>query len=278
MSNMIDVKIRMRRILGIGVAVAALGMGLTSHSALATPSTLGFYPSTDTYADKSFHLDVDTYGEGLKTNGTDSVGLTYGIGGKNGAFGRSEIGLDYITNGGALSVGKRLLFNAKTQLYNNDDSKTRVVAGVWGVGSKDVASPDVLYLLGSKAFTWGRVHVGVAQSLAKKGIIATPGQALAGSGGDRTSLHLGYDRAITSKLSFAADWYSGKNSYSGVQPTLYYAVNDKASFGLGYMRFNDSTVGPSRNQIYACFDYNFGGPSAQQEAQPVPAATGAPAP
>jgi hypothetical protein len=274
---MIEVKHRMRRILGAGVAVAALSILSGSRPAMATPSTLGFYPSTDTYADKSFHLDVDTYGEGLKTNGTNSVGLTYGLGGKDGAFGRSEIGLDYITNAGSLSVGKRLLFNGKTQLYNNDDSKTRVVAGVWGVGSKDVASPDYLYLLGSKAFDWGRIHLGVAQALAKKGVIASPAQAFAGQGGDRTSLHLGYDRAITSKLSFAIDYYSGKNLYAGVQPTLYYAVNDKASFGIGYLRLNDGSVGPSRNQVYAAFDYNFGGPSGQQEAQPVSPATGAPA-
>lgn len=222
-----------------------------NRPASATPSTLGFYPSTDIYVDKTFHLDVDTYGQGLKTNGTDSVGLTYGIGTKDGFLGRNEIGLDYITNSG-LSANKRAIFNAKTQIYNNDTSKTRVVAGIWGLGQKAVAAPDIAYLLGSKSFEWGRVHLGVARALANAATVAAP----SGSS-DRTNLQLGYDRMLTSKLSFAVDFYTGKNAYSGVQPTLYYAVNDKASFGLGLMRFNDSTVAPARNQVYACFDYNF---------------------
>ena len=245
MRNIINSRIRLT-----AAVVAALGAILVgSNPASATPSTLGFYPSTDTVADKGFHLDVDTYGQGLKTNVANTVGLTYGIGDKEGFFGRSEIGADYLTNSG-LSANKRAFFNAKTQIYDNAESKTRVVAGVWGVGQKAIGSPDVLYLLGSKSFDWGRVHVGIAQSLANKATVT------AGTKSDRTNLHLGYDRAITSKLSFAADWYSGKNTYSGIQPTLYYAVNDKAAFGLGLMHFNDSAVAP-RNQVYACFDYNF---------------------
>ncbi len=260
MRNMIDVKSRIRHLVGTGAAMAALGAGLalSSGSAMATPATLGFYPATDIYGDKTFHLDVDTYGVALKTNGADSAGLTYGIGAKEGVLGRNEIGVDYITNAGALSAADRLLLNAKTQLYNNDASKTRVVAGVWGVGKKVIAAPNYIYLLGSKTFDWGRVHVGVARALASSTTIAAPsGQ------GDRTSLHLAYDKALTSKISFAADWYSGKNAYAGVQPTLYYAVNDKASFGIGWMRFNDSSVFPGRNQTYMCFDYNFGGPKAK---------------
>ena len=213
---------------------------------------MGFYPSNDTVANKGFHLDVDTYGVGLKTNGTDAVGLTYGIGDKDGAFGRSEIGIDYITNGGGLSADKRVIFNAKTQLWENKDSKTKIVAGVWGVGSKTVAAPDYIYLQGSKTFEWGRVHLGVASAMAKKATIAAPSGK-----GDRTSVTLGYDKALTDKIGFAVDYYSGKNLYAGINPTLYYAVNDKASFGLGWSRLNDSTVFPSRNQTYVCFDYNF---------------------
>ena len=234
-----------------GTALLALGVAGT-RPASATPSTLGAFPSTDTVADKGFHLDVDTYGAGLKTNGTDAVGLTYGFGNKDGAFGRSEIGLDYAINFGGLAADKRVLFNAKTQLWNNDGSKTKIVAGVWGVGSKTIGAPNYIYLQGSKSFEWGRVHLGVASALASKATIAAPSGK-----GDRTSITLGYDKALTEKIGFAVDFYSGKNLYSGIQPTLYYAVNDKASFGLGWFRANDSTVFPSRNQTYICFDYNF---------------------
>jgi len=243
-----------------------------SREAAATPATLGFYPATDIYGKGSFHLDVDTYGRGLKTDSVVSTGVTYGIGPeRDGFLGRSEIGFDYLLSLGgstpSASTSKRLSFNLKTQLYNNDDSGTRIVAGGWGLGSKEIFAPDIGYLLGSKAFKWGRVHLGVAHSFADDEVIAV------GDDADKTSLQLGFDRYITPKIQFAVDYYSGKNAYAGVQPTIYYYVNDKASFGLGLMRFNAESVAPSRNQIYACFDYNFGGSSS-----PAAAATPAPAP
>jgi hypothetical protein len=260
-------------ILSAALAATVVGAGLSTR-ANATPATLGFYPATDIYGPGTFHLDVDTYGKGVNADAIVSSGLTYGIGDKDGAFGRSEVGLDYVLSlaGAApstlgIKAGKRLLFNAKTQLFNNSESGTRVVAGVWGVGNKAIFAPNVGYITGSKTFEFGRVHLGLAHSFAKKATVATP----AGNA-DRTNLQLGFDRYITPKLQFAADFYSGKSGYSGFQPTLYYYINDKADFGLGYMRFNDQTVTPKRNQIYACFDYNFGGGGSTPAPETAPAA------
>ena len=252
--NMIDVKSRIRSLLGTGVALVALGVGMSSRPAAATPATLGFYPSTDVYADKSFHLDVDSYRvREFSGDGFDTVGLTYGIGDREGAFGRSEIGFDYVLSGlGGNSFGNRVLLNGKTQLYNNADSGMRAVAGVWLFGKRAAGAPNIGYLLGSKAFEWGRVHAGVAHAFRNQG-----------PGASETFLQLGFDRPITSKLSFAADFYSGRGAVSGIQPTLYYAVNDKASFGIGYF-FNSEVAGaPNNDQLYLCFDYNFGGAPAQ---------------
>lgn len=260
-----------KKFLGLaGLALAAGVLGGTIDTASATPATLGFYPATDIYGKGTFHLDIDTYGSATRMDAFTSAGVTYGFGPqRDGVFGRSEVGFDYVLSSGgstpAVSGSKRFLLNAKTQLYNNDVNRTRVVTGIWGLGSRDMAAPNVAYVTGSKAFDWGRVHVGVAQSLASRSIIATP----AGND-DRTFLHLAYDRPISSRLGFAVDYYSGKSAVSGIQPSLYYAVNDKASFGLGLMRFNDSSISP-RNQTYICFDYNFGGGSSST-AEPVPAA------
>ncbi|HVF11237.1 MAG TPA: hypothetical protein VNA16_10560 [Abditibacteriaceae bacterium] len=260
----------------VGMVLLATGAALhgLNREAAATPATLGFYPATDIYGKGSFHLDVDTYGVALKTDSVVSTGLTYGIGPeRNGLLGRSEIGFDYLLSLGGSTPStdtfKRLLFNAKTQLYNNDAAGTRIVGGVWGLGNKEIFAPNVGYLLGSKTFKWGRIHLGVAHSFADEEIIAV------GADADKTSLHLAYDRYITPKLQFAVDFYSGKNAYAGVQPTLYYYVNDKASFGLGLMHFNAESVAPARNQIYLAFDYNFGGGSTPAA---TPAATLTPAP
>lgn len=263
-------------LIGIGGVAMVLGaLSGTMKPAQATPATLGFYPSSDIYGKGTFHLDVDSYGRSTKMDAVTSVGLTGGLGDSDGMFGRTEIGADYLMsvggstpldpdNGKTLSGTKRFLLNAKTQLYNNDAKGVRVVAGVWGMGNKKIYAPNVAYVLGAKSFDWGRVHVGVAHSLARKETIATP----AGNS-DRTFLHLAYDKALTKKLSFAVDWYSGKSAISGVQPSLYYAVNDKASFGVGLMRFNDKSITPTRNQLYLCFDYNFG--KGSTAAEPAPA-------
>lgn len=258
-----------------GVAMIVGAFGGSMKPAQATPATLGFYPASDIYGKGTFHLDVDSYGRSTKMDAVTSVGLTGGLGDSDGLFGRSEIGADYLMSSGgstpvdpdtgkSLSGTKRFLLNAKTQLYNDEAKGVRVVAGVWGVGNKKIYAPNVAYVLGAKSFDWGRVHVGVAHSLAKKETIATP----AGNH-DRTFLHLAYDRALTDKLSFAVDWYSGKSAISGVQPSLYYAVNDKASFGIGLMRFNDKSISPTRNQLYLCFDYNFGKSGAAEETTPA---------
>lgn len=254
-------------------ALAVAGSLLLSKPAAATPSTLGFYPSTDIYGAGVFHFDFDSYGKGLNADAAVTSGLTYGFGDSDKIFGRSEIGFDYIFSLGGVAPSnsgmnnsKRLLFNAKTQLYNNSESTVRVVAGVWGLGNKEVFAPNVGYVSASKSFDFGRVTLGVARSFQKEAVVAD----LNGES-DRTNLHLGYDKMLTDKLQFAVDYYSGKSAYSGVQPTLYYYLNDKSNIGIGYFRTNSKAISPSRNQVYVCFDYNFGGSTA-------PVNTAAPAP
>lgn len=229
-----------------GLALAA-GAIFSAKPASATPATLGFYPATDIYGKGTFHYDADGYvHDDFKDTAFVSSGITYGIGpDTDKAFGRTEIGFDYnLTSGATNSLGNRLIGNIKTQLYNNDKGGTRVVAGAWGIGDDDF-NPNYIYLLGSKSFEFGRIHLGVAHALSDKVITK-----------DKTSLQLGYDKMLTSKLQFAVDFYSGKNAVAGVQPTLYYYINDKADFGLGWYRLNQD-VPVARNQIYVCFDYNF---------------------
>jgi hypothetical protein len=230
--------------------VLAGGILLSSiETAQATPASGGFYPTTDIYAKGNVHYDADAYTkDDLKDSFSLTNGLTFGLGPeRDGAFGRTEAGFDYnFTSGlGNLGIGKRLIGNIKTQLYNNDESATRVVLGGWGLGN-DKTQPNYLYLLGSKNFSGNRIHVGVAHALSNNVIPH-----------DRTSLQLGYDRYISPKIQFVADYYSGKGPLSGVQPTLYFYLNDKSDIALGYFRANNRDLGDAKSQIYICFDYNF---------------------
>jgi hypothetical protein len=248
------------------VSLAATGLALASgvffsgtQTASATPSTGGFYPTTDIYAKGNVHYDADAYTtDDLKDTNSTTNGLTFGLGPeRDGLLGRTEVGFDYNFTGGlgSNSFSNRILGNFKTQLYNNDDSATRVVFGGWGLGGKRF-NPNYLYLLASKNFNGNRVHVGAARALSTNLT-------------DRTSLQLGFDRYITPKLQFVADYYSGKSGFAGVQPTLYYFLNDKSDLGLGYFRNNNRTQGNARDQIYICFDYNFDFKTAVSQKPPV---------
>ncbi len=244
----------LKKLVAAGVAASAI-LGVASiKPAAATPATLGFYPSTDIYGDRAFHLDVDRYSTSdfAGTGAGDTAGITYGIGDREGAFGRSDVGFDYFSNSGQ-NFGNSLFFNAKTQLYNDADKGVRVVGGLWLAG--DTGNPlvsNVGYLLASKAFDFGRVHVGVANAFSDDNL---------GANADTTFLHLAYDRAITKdgKFVFVADYYSGRSPISGVQPTIYYNFNDKADFGIGYFFNNAARGAGNADQLYLCFDYNFGG-------------------
>jgi len=250
------------------VAAALLVAGaatIAARPAHALPSGLGAFPSTDMYSKGNIHFDADSYtSTNLKTSVLPTQGLTYGIGpDKNGVLGRSEAGYDVnfnspTSNNGQLSFGNRIFFNAKTQLYNDDKREIRVVTGGWLLGSAS-SNPNYVYLLGSKNFKQiGRIHVGYAYGLTKGLFNTTSGSgdtAITRAPG-RSSLQLGYDRLITPKLQFVADYYSGKSPFAGVQPTVYYSVNDKASFGVGYFRLNNRQA-PVKDQIYFAFAYNF---------------------
>ena len=274
----------------LALGLVALGaITLASRPAHALPSSLGFYPSTDIYTKGNIHLDVYSYNSTKFDQNFPAQGITYGVGpDKTGVIGRTEVGYDYAFGNGSLSFGKRISFNAKTQLFNDDKQQIRVVAGGWILGDS-ATNPNYGYLLASKNVNKiGRFHVGYAHGFSKGVFVAASGN---GRASGRDSLQLSYDRLITPKLQFVTDFYSGKGPYAGVQPTVYYSVNDKASFGLGYFRTNNrSFASASRDQIYVSFAYNFDfnkpapvpansnpGPATGGEAQ-TPASNGAPAP
>ena len=244
------------------VALGLLAMGVTTlapRAAHALPTALGAFPSTDISTKGNFRNDIAAYtSTNLDTTVLPTQGIEYGAGpDKNGLFGRTEFGYDYnFTSAAKINFGKRLFGNVKTQLYSDDKQQVRVVAGGWLLGDSQT-SPNYVYLLASKNFNkFGRVHVGYAYAISDGLFNTTNSTTNVTTSQGRSSLHLGYDRLITPKLQFVTDYYSGKGPFAGIQPTLYYSVTEKASFGLGYFRATSKAVSP-RNQLYISFAYNF---------------------
>ena len=216
--------------------------------AKATDSGLGFYPTADIYPDGNFHFDYDTFGRGLRTDIASSVGLEYGFGkGGNGLFGRNEIGFDYLVSTGAgfgsASASDRIALNFKTQLYNNDDTGTRLALGIANLGSKQNFGAVDLRLLGYKTFGFGRVHAGLWRAFGR-----------AAGVDDTGGLQLGFDRSVGKKVIAGIDWRSGPTGF--LAPCLIYNLNDKAGIEIAVGRANSSGVAP-RYQTYLAFDYNF---------------------
>jgi hypothetical protein len=229
----------LRNIVKVSLAgVLIAGALVSTKPASAAPSALGAYPSTDVYGDGVFHFDVDTLSRNLTKNFGTSVGLQYGIGDK------AEIGFDYNTSNLGDSFGENISFNAKYKLVDGGEKGVTVAAGGYGLGKKQINGSagyaNIGYVVASKNFDFGRIHLGVAHAF---GDVEE----------DDTSLTVSYDKYLTPKVQFAVDYYSGKAPYAGVQPSIYYSINEKAGFGLGYLIFNNDAP----NQVYACFDYNF---------------------
>lgn len=223
----------------------ALLCALAAPAAHATDSGLGFYPTADIYPSGNYHFDVDTFGSGLKTNLTNSVGLEYGFGkDKDGLFGRNEVGFDYATSGYTSdSAAKRLSLNFKTQLYNNDAKTERVAIGFSGLGDRSSFSSANARILAYKGFSFGRIHVGAFRDIKRT------------SGGSNTGgLQLGFDRSIGKHIIVGGDYRSGPSGF--LVPCIIYNVNDRSDFELAVGRANNTGVSP-RYQTYLAFDYNF---------------------
>jgi len=230
----------------------SVGLGLhgTIKPATASESGLGFYPTADIYNKGTYHLDVDTLGRGVKTDLATSVGLEYGFGpGRDGLFGRTEAGFDYLvspnTNGAGDSVSgsDRISLNVKTQLYNSDARKERIAIGISGLDKKATFTSVNLHLLGYKAFDFGRIHAGVWKDFERED-----------GGSDESGIQLGFDRAIGKKVIVGFDWRSSDVGF--LAPCIIYNVNPNAGFELAIGRANDDDIEP-RHQTYIAFDYNF---------------------
>ncbi len=229
-----------------GALLCGLTFGLGStQTAHATDSGLGFYPTADIYPSGNYHFDFDTFGSGLKTDGTNSFGLEYGFGkGGDGLFGRNEVGFDYAISGYSNdNAYKRASLNFKTQLYNNDAKTERIAIGFSGLGDRSSFSSANLRLLGYKGFSFGRVHAGVYKDIKRSR-----------GGSDTGGLQLGFDRSIGKHLIVGGDYRSGPSGY--LAPCVIYNFNDKADFELCVGRANNTSVSP-RYLTYFGFDYNF---------------------
>jgi hypothetical protein len=256
--------------------ITAAAVLLAPLPARADGNSLIGYPQSNVTARNAFHFDWDTVGIKAGTNVFSAAGVTFGLGSglrggkdksdKDGILGRTEIGVDYLLTAGDVvptfaSAHDRFFFNFKTQLYNNDKAGTRVVVGGYNIGVNELGTSRDLYVLTSKEDRrLGKLQFGLAHAFGEEFGLKTP----AGNA-DRTYLQLSYNRHVWQRLYGAYAGYTGLSAQSRQSVALAYYLDNtyKGSFAIGYLRYNDDSVRPGRDQIYFGFDYDWGGPKAK---------------
>jgi hypothetical protein len=238
---------------------AALALTLAAGTALATPSTQIWIPSTDVQGFKTLHLNVDSY---VRTKSNDDGSVTaplYMVGPTVGVLPfekvQAEVGFDLMYNG---SQADKSPFYGHAKLGTPEDSLFKyspaVAVGGYNFGTKsDVTNYNIVYGLVAKTIpVLGRVSAGYFTGNDKL-LLDADGKA------DEKGVLLSWDRTMTEisdKLWVAVD-YQGTNSALGALSFgASWAFAKNVSVILGYDIYNEKKTG-GQNTATVQVDINF---------------------
>lgn len=224
------------------VAAASMLVALACGSAMATPSTQIWIPSTDVKAFKEVHIDIDNYTR--FSSKADAGFNTYDVGVTVGVLPlekiKLEVGIDYITDGlqgnGSLASKNPINFNFKAGVPEEAFFKgmPAVAAGMYGINTaNDALSANIAYGLIAKTFpVIGRLSVG--------GYNGTERYLSPGSKGNNGIL-ASWDRTmseISDKLWLAVDYMGGNNTLGAVSVGGSWAFTPNVSLLVGVNVYN----------------------------------------
>jgi hypothetical protein len=231
------------------VAVAAALVALTSGSALATPSTQIWIPSTDAKDFKNIHIDIDNYSR--FSSATDAGVNIYNVGVSAGVLPfeniKLEVGFDYLKQNIKDYDDHPIYLNAKLATPEGAFGIKELPAfAVGGYNLSTVNSvltkQNIIYGLTAKTFpVVGRLSVGGYKG--NKDALS-----VGGSTKTNTGVLASWDRSmpeISDKLWLAVDYMSGKNYNGEVSVGGSWAFSKQISLIVGAVFFNpfQSTVG-----------------------------------
>jgi hypothetical protein len=238
---------------------AALALTLAAGTALATPSTQIWIPSTDVQGFKTLHLNIDSY---VRTKSNDDGSVTaplYVIGPTVGVLPfekvQAEVGFDLMYMG---SQADKSPFYGHAKLGTPEDSLFKyspaIAVGGYNFGTKsDVTNYNIVYGLVAKTIpVLGRVSAGYFTGNDKL-LLDADGKA------DEKGVLLSWDRTmseISDKLWVAVD-YQGTNSALGALSFgASWAFAKNVSVILGYDIYNEKNTG-GKNTATVQVDINF---------------------
>jgi hypothetical protein len=221
-----------------------LGACLTTSA----QSTIFNIPSTDVMGEKRFYVEADFIAHFDKWNkgGFQSYGYrtVYGV------RRRLEVGVNFFYTRNGSTSPKELQPNLKYKVFDKEKYGLAVATGVQFFVPLNRSA-------GSRAF-------GMFYSNASKTVKRTGGTRLTGGFynifganrgfGTRNGALVGLEQPVIGKLTFTADWYSGKNRFGYSTAGLSYSFAKRQFFQVGY---NFGNSGRGNNALSAFYGFTY---------------------
>lgn len=237
-----------------GAFVLAAGLALSGATSRATPTTTYWTPAAiDFQPPDKTHFSFDAYstpGSDGPDNGGEIFPIAYGLtwGARLGKA-SAEYGFDYFT-----PADDPLFFNAKVGFAEGvlSANAPAVQLGLVNFGTKKrVTNQNIVHLIVGKSLPnnagrlSGSLYVGNAGTLRN-------------SHGDRenTGYMIAYDRPLSDRFLFVADYASGDNAIGGGGFGLAYQISDNAGIVAGPVWYNDREIN-GRSKFTVQLDVNF---------------------
>lgn len=243
------------------LAAAAAIVAMACGSAMATPSTQIWIPSTDVQAYKTVHLGIDNYvraerrDDGSRDPNVYDLGLTAGVLPFEKV--QLEVGIDYLVNGTAYD-SYPLYFNAKLGTPENSLFKNSPALAIGG------------YNIGTNSSNALRTDQNIVYALAAK-TLPVVGRISAGyfTGNDEVLLDengkkendgilLSWDRTISEvsdKLWAAVDYQGGDSAMGALSLGVAWAFSKNVSLIVGYDIYNNDKIA-GKNTFTTQLDIN----------------------
>jgi hypothetical protein len=226
-------------------------------------STIFNIPTTDTVSKGKVYAEFDFLPQ---VPGTD-VSRTYlynprmVVGGPaNLEFGVNFPMYDTRMGGGSSTTTGYIQPNMKWKFYENEQAGVAISAG--GLLNTPLNNRDgqdtwgMLYGLISKKVK--RSDFGPRFHAGPYGIVSAnqdPSRGPVSFLGPRAGVILGIEQPVSKRISFVADWFSGKNGYGYFTPGVSIAVPGNGLFNAGYSIGNDSWEDPNATKNRYLFFY-----------------------
>ena len=236
---------------GVKSLFVALAIGclvcLGGQAALAQSSLFNI-PTTDVMTKRGVYLeaDFDTHLTGFERGGYQS----YGVYALYGVSRRMEVGLNaYYTRAGGKGSAE-LQPNVKWQLYSGEGNGIGAAAGVIRYVPLNASA-------GSE--TMGSVYATVSKKVngLRGARFTSGGYTLVGkraAAGSKSGAVFGYEQPVLKKVSFIADWNTGKNRFGYAAAGLGFTLSAKSLLYTAYYFGNE---GRGNNSFGVYYGYSF---------------------